>query len=134
MPILPSSFDRVGRRRVQTQGERLVDGKMIYWHRELPPLDAELIGDHIVEASSGRVTGIFTHRDELWNQCYAQLMENTGTRLAQEVARLGGDYAHVHDESIKIRHDEATGEAWLHGRFSYTLYRQPTHTGNATSS
>jgi hypothetical protein len=107
----------------------LVDGKMIYWHRELPPLDAELIGDHTIEASSGRVSGTLTHRDELWNQCYAQLMANTGARLAQEVARLGGHYAHVHDESIEIHHDEATGEAWLQGRFSYMLYRRPARAG-----
>jgi hypothetical protein len=103
------------------------DGKIIYWHRELPPLDAELLGDHTVEASSGRVAGTFSHRDELWNRCYEQLMTNTQSRLVQEVARLGGHYAHVHDESLDIRHDEATGEAWLHGCFSYMLYRRPSH-------
>jgi hypothetical protein len=103
----------------------LVDGEMIYWHRDLPPLDAELIGDHTIEASSERVSGTLTHRDELWNQCYTQLMANTGARLAQEIARLGGSYAHVHDESIEIRHDATTSEAWLHGRFSYMLYRRP---------
>ena len=45
-------------------------------------------------------------------------------RLLQEVARLGGHFAHVHDEAIDPRHDEAAGEAWLHGRFSYMLYRR----------
>ena len=103
----------------------MTDGKIIYWHRDLPPLDAELVGDHTIEASSGRVAGTFTHRDELWKRCYAQLMTNTHARLTQEVARLGGHYAHVHDESIDIRHDEVTGEAWLHGCFSYMLYRRP---------
>jgi hypothetical protein len=98
---------------------------MIYWHRELPPLDAELIGDHTIEASSERVPGTLTHQDELWNQCYAQLMANAGARLVQEIVRLGGHYAHIHDESIEIRHDEARSEAWLHGRFSYMLYRKP---------
>jgi hypothetical protein len=107
----------------------LADDKIIYWHRELVPLDAELMGDHTMEASSGRVAGTITHRDELWNRCYAQLMANTHARLAQEVARLGGRYAHVHDEAIDIRHDEATSEAWLHGRFSYMLYRRPAQPG-----
>jgi hypothetical protein len=32
----------------------------------------------------------------------------------------------VHDESIDSKHDDAAGEAWLHGRFSYMLYRQGT--------
>jgi hypothetical protein len=30
---------------------------------------------------------------------------------------------HVIDESIDRRRDEVTGEAWLHGLFTYTLYR-----------
>jgi hypothetical protein len=34
-------------------------------------------------------------------------------------------YAHVLDESIDSRHDGATGEAWLQGRFTYMLYRRP---------
>jgi hypothetical protein len=45
--------------------------------------------------------------------------------LIQEIARLGGDYAHVHDESIVPKHDAASGESWLHGRFTYILYRHP---------
>jgi hypothetical protein len=45
-------------------------------------------------------------------------------RLAQEVARLGGDCAHILTERIDVRHDDAAGEAWLHGRFSYMLYRR----------
>jgi hypothetical protein len=53
-------------------------------------------------------------------------MANTKARLTQEIARLGGHYAHVHGESIDIRHDDAAGEAWLHGRFSYMLYRRPS--------
>jgi hypothetical protein len=39
--------------------------------------------------------------------------------------RLGGHYAHVLDESIDSRHDGVTSEAWLHGRFTYMLYRRP---------
>ena len=45
-------------------------------------------------------------------------MANANARLAQEVTRLGGHYAHVHDESIDTRHDDAAGETWLRGRFS----------------
>lgn len=103
----------------------LSDGRqIIYWHRELPPLDAEVVGEHVVEATSGRVQGTLAHRNELWERCYDELMTQTRARLAQEVARLGGHYAHVVDESIDSRHDDATGETWLHGRFTYVLYRR----------
>lgn len=98
-------------------------GKTIYWHRELPPLDAEAIGEHNVEADSRRVPGTLAHRDELWNQCYADLMAQFRTRLEQEIARLGGDYAHVLDESVESKHDPVTSEAWLHGLLIYMLYR-----------
>jgi hypothetical protein len=99
--------------------------KIVYWHRELPPLEAEVMADHIVEASSSRVPGTIAHRGELWDQCYRELMATAENRLAQEVARLGGDFAHVHDEAVDTKHDDAAGEAWLHGRFSYMLYRRP---------
>ena len=99
--------------------------QVVYWHRELPPLEGELVAEHTVEANSNRVPGTIAHRDELWDQCYQDLMANAEGRLAQEVARLGGDFAHVHDEAIAPKHDDAAGEAWLHGRFSYMLYRRP---------
>jgi hypothetical protein len=102
------------------------DLKIVYWHRELPPLDAELIAEHTVEATSSRVPGTLSHRDELWDRCYGELMANTERRLAEEVIRLGGSYAHVLDEAIDVRHDDAAGEAWLHGRFGYILSRAPT--------
>ena len=102
------------------------DDKIVYWHRELPPLSAELMAEHTLEATSSRVPGTISHRDELWDRCYRELMSNTQIRLAQEVARLGGHYAHVRDESIDIRRDDQAGEAWLHGRFSYMLYRRPS--------
>jgi len=97
--------------------------KVVYWHRELPPLEAELVGEHVVEADSSRIPGTIAHRDELWDQCYRDLMVRAETRLTQEVARLGGHFAHVHDEAIDPKHDDAAGEAWIHGRFSYMLYR-----------
>jgi len=46
-------------------------------------------------------------------------------QLQQEVARLGGNYAHVLNESVDSRHNDVTGENWLHGCFTYMLYRQP---------
>lgn len=97
--------------------------KIVYWHRDLPPVDAELVSDHTLEADSGRIPGTIAHRDELWDRCYGQLMANAESRLVQEVQRLGGRFAHVHDEAIESKHDDAAGEAWLHGRFSYVLYR-----------
>jgi hypothetical protein len=103
---------------------KIHDGKSIYWHRELPPLTAEYMAEHTVEADSSRVAGAFVHGDELWGRCYGELMTRTEARLIQEIARLGGDYAHVHDEAIMPKHDAATGKSWLHGRFTYTLYRR----------
>ena len=72
--------------------------QIVYWHRELPPIDGEILHEHVVEATS--------------------------ERLAQEVARLGGDYAHVLDEHIDSRRDDAANESWLQGRFNYVLYRR----------
>jgi hypothetical protein len=98
---------------------------IVFWHRELPPLQAEPIGEHTVEAVSQRVPGTLAHRDELWDRCYADLMARTQTRLNQEIACLGGDFAHVLYESVDSRRDDARGEAWLRGRFTYVLYRLP---------
>jgi hypothetical protein len=97
----------------------------IYWHRELPPLRAEQIGEHAVEAVSTRVPSTLSHRDDLWDRCYAELMEAAHARLAQEISRLGGDCAHVLREAVDTRHDDVTGEMWLRGRFTYVLYRLP---------
>ena len=99
--------------------------KIVYWHRDLPPLDAVLVGEHTVEAASGRVEGSLAHRGELWDRCYDDLKTEIRARLDQEVSRLGGHYAHVLDEVIEGRHDDAKGEAWLHGRYTYLLYRRP---------
>ena len=98
----------------------------MFWHRELPPLDANVVSEHTIESVSSRVPGTLRHRDDLWSQCYEDLMAQTQRRLVQEIRRLGGDYAHVLDESIESRHDDARGEAWLHGRFIYVLYRSRT--------
>lgn len=96
-----------------------------YWHRELPPLDGEPVEEHVVEADSLRVEGTLSHRDELWTRCYDDLMAVVRDRLAQEVVRLGGDYAHVLDEHVEVKRNDALRQAWLHGRFTYVLYRRP---------
>jgi hypothetical protein len=99
------------------------DSQIVYWHRELPPLQAEAIGEHTLEATSGRIPATAAHREELWARCQDELMAHTRGRLEQEIDRLGGRYAHVLSEAIDTRHDDVTGEAWLRGRFTYMLYR-----------
>ena len=99
--------------------------QILYWHRDLPPLSAEAIGEHMLEATSRRVTARFSHADEEWNRSYEDLMTQVRSRMTQEVARLGGHYAHVGEEVITPQHDDAVGEAWLYGRFKYVLYREP---------
>ncbi len=99
-----------------------MSSQMVFWHRDLPPLDAVVMAEHTVEANSDRVPGTLAHRDDLWDTCYRQLMANATDRVLTEVARLGGRYAHVHGESIGAKHDDVAGEAWLHGTFTYVLY------------
>ena len=99
--------------------------KAVYWHRDLPPVDAEAMDGHTIEAESRRVPRSWSHRDELWDDCHADLMTHTTRRLEQEIARLGGHCAHVLSEAIEPRHDEVSGASWLHGRFEYVLYRLP---------
>jgi hypothetical protein len=98
---------------------------VVYWHRELPPLSAEICGDDVLEATSLRVPGSLSRRDDAWERCYADLIARAEARLQQEVARRGAQYAHVKDEDIETRHDDAKGETWLYGRFGYVLYRDP---------
>ena len=106
----------------------MTDEKVVYWHRELPPLGADPISEHVLEATSSRVPGTIAHRDDLWQICYGDLMRQARLRIEQEVARLGGDYAHVVNETIDSRHDDVRGEAWLRGRFDYVLYHAPAAT------
>lgn len=97
---------------------------IVFWHRELPPLASEVVAEHFLESTSDRVPGTLAHRDELWSTCHDSLMRRTRERLEQEVVRLGGDYAHVLDESIEPHHDPVTDEAWLKGRFTYVLLKK----------
>ena len=50
-------------------------------------------------------------------------MAQARTRIEQEVSRLAGDFAHVLGESLDVKRNDALGVAWLHGRFTYVLYR-----------
>jgi hypothetical protein len=100
-----------------------VHEQAVYWHRDLPPLAAEPMGEHTVEAVSRRVSSTSAHRDELWAICHADLMAQVHVRFEQELVRLGGRYAHVLNESIDPHHDAVTDEAWLQGRFTYMMYR-----------
>ena len=83
-----------------------------------------MIGEHVLEATSDRVRDSIACRHELWESCYRTLLDNVDARLKQELLRLGGDYAHVISESIDARHDDRTGEVWLHGRYDYALLRK----------
>lgn len=98
---------------------------VVYWHRDLPPLDAEAMDEHVVEAQSPRVAGLVERHGPLWDQSHAALMAAIEARIRQELARLGGDYAHVMDEHVDSRRDDATSESWLHGRVSFVMYRRP---------
>ncbi len=97
----------------------------VFWHREMPPIDAVPMGEHTIEATSRRVRDTAEGRESLWDRGKDDLKGQTEARLIQEVARLGGHYAHVLDESTDSGHDAATGEVWLHGRYTYMLYRRP---------
>lgn len=101
--------------------------RRVYWHRELPPLEAEIIDEHTLEAASHRVPGSLDHheRDQRWHECYEGLKAAAEARLLQELERLGGDCAHVFSESVDSRRDDATAEGWLAGRFDYMLYKLP---------
>ena len=38
------------------KGDAGKHGQIVFWHRDLPPLDAELVAEHTVEATSGRLS------------------------------------------------------------------------------
>jgi hypothetical protein len=97
--------------------------KTVYWHRDLPPIDAQPMGEHTVEATSQRIPGTIARRDALWDECQRGLVAEVELRLAQEVVRLGGRCAHVLDERIDTKRDAVENETWLHGRYTYVLYR-----------
>jgi len=104
------------------------DRKIVYWHRELPPLDAEPLGEHTVEADSMHVAGGFARDSALWDRCSGDLRAQVEHRLEQEVHRLRGHYAHVLEETISSRRNDRSGEVWLRSRIKYLLMRQATPT------
>ena len=81
------------------------------------------VANDTVEATSSRVPATIARHSELWSRCYDELIKTAERRMSQELKRIGGACARVHDEGIDTRHDAATGEAWLHGRFTFTVYR-----------
>jgi hypothetical protein len=100
--------------------------QVVYWHRELPPANAEVLGEGVIEATSSHTVGAVPHGDELWrSHRYSELMTNASMRLEQEVRRRNGHYAHVLSESVATRRNDALGEAWLHGTFAYVLLADP---------
>jgi hypothetical protein len=103
--------------------------KVIYWRRELPPLSEQIEGEHEIEAESPRIPLHTGARELLWGRCYPLLLAAAERRLAQEVERLGGSCAHVVDEVITAKADDASSEFALHGRFRYVMYVHPAGTG-----
>jgi hypothetical protein len=95
--------------------------QIVFWHRELPPPAADVVGEGEVEADSRHVAGTLANRDRLWDECLAEVMVEARTRLEQEVRRRGGRYAHVLSEGLEVKRNDATGETWLHGRFAYVM-------------
>lgn len=98
--------------------------KIIFWPRELPAPEADLIGEYTVEAASRRLPAALADGNELWNRCYADLMAQVRRQLEQEVLRIGGNYAQMVGETVGSTHDESANEIWLYGRFTYSLYRR----------
>jgi hypothetical protein len=43
----------------------LATAQTVYWHRDLPPNNAEILGEGVLEATSGRVLGTLANRDHL---------------------------------------------------------------------
>ena len=61
--------------------------KLVYFRRELPPLQDETAGEFVVEAESPPVPNTGLGRDELWTHCYDDLMHSAVERIGQEVVR-----------------------------------------------
>ena len=107
--------------------------KLVYWHRDLPPLHDRIEGEHHITAKSDVLTYDRMHADELWGKCFPSLERTLEDRLAQEIKRQSGHCAHVVEEHIhkKINHDTQT--YWLEGEYVYVLYLAPRN-GDAESS
>ena len=49
--------------------------QVVFWHRDVPPLDAVVMAEHTVEANSDRGPGTLAHRDNLWDVCSHRLLD-----------------------------------------------------------
>lgn len=96
--------------------------KLVYWRRELPPLGESIGGECMVEADSPPVALDAPH-EHFWQECSAALESAAITRIEQELHRQGGCSAHVLDEQIQPKTDYSAGTTWLHGRYTYVMYR-----------
>ena len=96
--------------------------KLVYWRRELPPLGETPAGESSIEANS-RPLVIGSPPEELWVKGAEELLKAAMQRIEQEVRRQGGSCAHIIDEQIESKADYATDKMWLHGRYTYVLYR-----------
>jgi hypothetical protein len=95
---------------------------MLFWHRDLPPLNAAIVGEGTLEATSERVLGTLANRDALW---IVARTADGGTHQTRAGDHHAGGTAHVLSESIDTRRDDSTGETWLHGTFAYVLLATP---------
>jgi hypothetical protein len=80
--------------------------RMVYWHRELPPFNAEPLGSRP------------------GNHCKDELMLHANQRLVDEIVRLGGRYAHVLNESIDTKHGDR--QRGMRLRRSASLFNGPS--------
>lgn len=99
--------------------------KRLFWHRDLPPINAELAGEGIIAAASVRVRDTLAEGSALWECCLTDLKHEAHRRLEQERLRVRADYVHVLSEATYTRRDPQTGEAWLQGMFGYVLLGTP---------
>jgi hypothetical protein len=98
---------------------------IVYWRRDLPPMSEQIEGTHEVEAESPHIHYDFGRRAEMWAKCYGPLQLEAEERIRQEVLRLGGSCAHVVDEAIRSKTNDAEGLFWLRGRFRFVMYVHP---------
>jgi|ETNmetMinimDraft_24_1059892.scaffolds.fasta_scaffold70897_1 hypothetical protein len=106
----------------------------IYWHRDLPPLQDRIEGEHWITAKSDVIPHSLTHDSEVWGQCFPTLERNLEKRLLQEIERQGGHCAHILDERIRRKTHHADETCWLEGEYCYVLYLAPADDAPANSS
>ena len=102
--------------------------QVVYWRQELPPLSEMLEGEHEIETESQHVHYSVGGREAMWSACYGLLQTATEERLRQELGRLGGSCAHIVDEQVTARTDDASAMFWLRGRYRFLMYRHPQAT------